>query len=218
MRFCSAGSGEHREALGLRLGLLLVLLVATTANGQAGVPSLIMEEIRQTEIAGSEVAVGDLHFDAGLATIFLVEGKLYPASSVGGRPVEMVFRGRGRIELSPDDPVERGQLELLTGATTLHETFSQAVFVMAQDTAIETLHLGQISSIRPDVKRSVSAQLDSWLVSSERRQLDVEARIMADALGDSLAGGYFCGYIHGDHLGTFLYSVDPLADEQITLG
>jgi hypothetical protein len=205
------------------LGLLLILLAATSAADQdtysvAGSPTTVMEEIRQTELAGTAISVGGFRFVAGLATIHLLEGSLYPASNVGGRPVEMVFKGRGRIEVSPDDAVEQGQLELFTGAAALHETFSQAVFVLALDTAVDTLHLGQVRPIRANEERSVAAVLDSWLESGERKLLDVEARIMADALGDSLAARYFCGFFHGNRLGTFLYTVDPLADEQITLG
>ena len=60
--------------------------------------------------------------------------------------------------------------------------------------------------------------LEAWLAGPERRLLDVEARIFADAVGDPLAAGFFCGSFEGTDLGRFLYVVDPMAHEQVTLG
>ena len=59
---------------------------------------------------------------------------------------------------------------------------------------------------------------NEWLASPERKLLDIEARVFADAVGDPLASGFFCGSFEGGRLGRFLYVVDPLADEQVTVG
>ena len=46
---------------------------------------------------------------AGLAQLQL-DGTLFPTSTVGGKAVEMVFLGKGRVTLEPPDDIEAGQL------------------------------------------------------------------------------------------------------------
>jgi hypothetical protein len=202
------------------VGLFLLLFsLSRTVSSDPIDLAAVRQAIEQSTIAGVAISASGFQLTAGPATIHLLDGYLYPTEAIGGRPVELVFQGSGRVDLSLDDPVEQGQLELFTGAPTMSEPFTEAVLVMALDQAVDAaLSLGDSRPIRPDESRIIEGVLELWRTSSERKLLDVEARILADALGDPLAAGYFSGMFYGSRLGAFLYSVDPLADEQVTIG
>jgi hypothetical protein len=197
------------------LSIVVSASVTTAAVVDAGIAA---DEVRRVAIDPEHtVRVEGFRLKAGPATVTLVDGFLVPATKVSGRAVEFVFLGEGRIELEPPDEVEAGQLELFTGAEVLSESFDRAVFVVALDTASDAVARKAAAPVAtvPDEAGRLFA---SWLESPERKLLDVESRIFADAVGDPLAAGFFCGYFHGLELGRFLYVVDPLAYEQVTLG
>ncbi|MGD8440905.1 MAG: hypothetical protein PVG53_10235, partial [Holophagae bacterium] len=198
------------------VGLALALALGTATVTCAG-PDEIIDAIHdlRPDAAGA-VHVENVRLDAGLAKVELSDGVLVPGTPVGGRPVELAFVGRGRIELEPPDRIEADQLELFTGSRRLDESFERAVFVMARDAAV-----GELLGGRPSDDGDAAAAVEMlrwWISAPERRRLDIEARIFADAVGDRLAGDTFCGVFDGDELGRFLYVVDPLAREQAALG
>lgn len=197
---------------------VLIALVASFTIAENIDPATVSAEIRGIGIDQSgAVRISGFSLRAGLAKVVLSDGILVPSTTVAGRAVEFVFLGEGRIELEPPDEIEAGQLELFTGSENLHESFNRAVFVVALDAAADAIARKAPS---PDGARVEEAAelLDAWLSSPERRMLDVEARIFADAVGDRLAAGFFCGFFEGLELGRFLYLVDPMAQEQVTLG
>jgi hypothetical protein len=200
--------------------LVSVLLLSSTLQTRADVvdPGAVTEEIRTTRLdSENAVEVDGVRLSAGLARIVLSSGVLIPATPVAGRVVEYAFVGDGRIELEPPDEVEAGQLELFTGSRVLRESFTNAVFVVALDAASDAVTRGQTVDHAIEGPEG-GLLLDAWLASPERKLLDIDARIFADALGDPLAGGFFCGVFDGLRLGRFLLVVDPLAREQVTLG
>ncbi|HSN53198.1 MAG TPA: hypothetical protein VLT32_00930, partial [Candidatus Sulfomarinibacteraceae bacterium] len=166
---------------------------------------------------GRAVRVDGFSLQAGLATVVLEEGVLVPSTAVAGRPVELAFVGRGRVELEPPDEVEAGQLELFTGSSRLDERFERAVLVVTLDAAVDAL-LGRALAVGDPAADEAAKLYRSWLASTERALLDVDARIFADGVGDLLASGTFCAALDGTRLGRFLVVVDPLADEQLTVG
>jgi hypothetical protein len=197
---------------------IVAVLAAAGSAAEAVDPGTVADEVRRAGVDLSRaVHVSGARLRAGLATITLSDGVIVPSTAVAGRAVEFVFLGHGRIGLEAPDAIEAGQLELFTGAADLDESFERAVFVIALDAASAAFGRGGGS---PDAARTDEARtlFTSWFESPERRLLDVEARIYADGVGDSLAAGFFCGYFEGLRLGRFLYVVDPLADEQATLG
>ena len=204
----------------LTLALLAVVstLDASTAIAQVPDPGVVVEEMRQRRLdLERAVEVNGFRLRAGAALVVLDEGFLIPATSVAGRAVEFVFLGSGRVELVPPDEIEAGQLELFTGSEELRETFDRAVFVVALDAASDAV-ARKTPTPSAQVAGAAAELLASWVESPERKLLDVEARIFADAVGDPLAAGFFCGTFDGLDLGRFLYVVDPLASEQVTLG
>ena len=181
-------------------------------------PSAVTADMRRIALDPSAaVKVNDFSLRAGLARVVLSEGTLVPATHVAGRAVEFVFVGEGRIELDAPNEIEAGQLELFTGSTALRERFRRAVLVIALDAAADAIARRPPSPV-DETSGEAETLFEAWLTGPERRLLDVEARIFADAVGDPLTAGYFCGSFEGVDLGRFLYLVDPMAQEQITLG
>lgn len=205
--------------VGKRIAILLILIVLASSLSAATVdPLAVTDEIRRTTLdLENTIEVSGLKLNAGLATVVFESGLLVPATLVAGRAVEFVFIGEGRIELEPPDEIEAGQMELFTGSRSMDESFEQAVFVVALDAAAEGVSRGERVVEDAELAKAESV-FDEWLAGPERKLLDVEARVFADAVGDGLAAGFFCGSFEGTRLGRFLYVVDPLADEQVTVG
>jgi hypothetical protein len=163
------------------------------------------------------VRVSGFRLNTGHGVVALEEGVLVPAGVSGHRPVEFAFVGTGRVVMDPEDPVERSQLEIFTGSPVLDETISRAVFVVTLDAASDALIGMSPAGSAPGIDEALEVYA-AWRSSPERRLLDVDARLLRDLVGDSLGRGYFSGYFEGEELGRFLWAVDPLADEQLTLG
>src|SRR5262245_60315991 len=88
---------------------LLTLFIAGAARAELPDPAALSREIAAARLEPSAaVSIKGLKLSAGLATVSLVDGVLVPASAVGGRAIEMVFLGKGRISLDPPDEVEAG--------------------------------------------------------------------------------------------------------------
>jgi len=148
-----------------------------------------------------------------------LDGFLIPGSAVGEHPVEFVFLGDGLFQLVPDDPIEQQQLELITTHSALDERFHTAVFVITNAAAAQrAVTQASESPLSVTDQKTAAEVFSAWLKSSERRLTDATARMYADALGDPLNDGYFSGLFSEGSLGSFLYTFDPMAREQISLG
>ncbi len=210
----------------VRKRLVLAVLGVATAAGlgvdwavaQSAEVSDIIRQIENPE-ARPQQAVRAVKFklDTGLGVVHLNDGILVPSSPVAGRTVEFVFVGDGRVVMDPEDEVERGQLEVFTGSPVLDESFGRAVFVIALDAASEKLSELPPAADDPRITTAVEL-LDRWHSSPERRLLDVDERLLRDGVEDPLGRGFFCGAFESETLGRFLWVVDPLAEEQLTLG
>lgn len=205
--------------VGKRLVLLFItIVIASSSSAETVDPLAATDEIRRTALdPENAIEVSGFKLNAGLGKVVLDSGLLVPATPVAGRAVEFVFLGEGRIEIEPPDEIEAGQLELFTGFRSMDESFQRAILVVALDVAAEAVTRGVRSGEDADLSRAERV-FDDWLASPERKLLDIEARIFADAMGDRLAAGFFCGSFDGTRLNRFLYVVDPLADEQVTVG
>jgi len=189
------------------------------ARAEAGEGGRIKGEIAASrlELAGA-VAATNLSLNAGLARLDLRQGVLVPASPIGGKVVEMVFLGSGRVSVAPPDEIEAGQLELFTGGPKLDEEIDQAILVVGLDAASAALM--RRARVHPTAEQEQQAArlYERWKTSPERRQLHVEGGILINAAGDRSYQGFFAGWFHGKVQGDFLYLVDPGDREQVTLG
>ncbi len=175
-------------------------------------------EIRRLEQRPDQaVRVSGFKLDMGLGGVFLEDGVLVPSSAVAGRPVEFVFVGEGRAVLDPPDEVERAQMKLFTGSPRLDQRFQEAVFVVALDEAADALAALPPAGDDPRVA-GASEILERWRTSPERKLLEVDGRLLRDAVGDPLGRGFFCASLGASGLGNLLWVVDPLANEQLTMG
>ena len=193
--------------------------LAAPADAPASELELRLAELRRPEpVAGEAIVVKSLRFASGPGGIELESGSLWPLTRAGGRVVEWVFVGRGRLRLEPPDAIEAGQLDLFTGARTFDEAFTSGVFVIAHDGAGKALESRPKAAPDADAQRRAVEAAESWRASAERRLLEVEGNLLADALGDRLFDGFFAARLEGETLGRFLYVVDPEETEQVTLG
>jgi hypothetical protein len=209
----------RRFLVPLLLALLPVAVPATAREAAAPPdPAALRRDIEALRLEPARaVTLKGVQLDLGLADLTL-EGTLVPASPVGGKSVELVFTGRGRITLAPPDAIEAGQVELFTGAPQLDEEFQEAVLVVGLDAAVQALLARPRASLDADAVRRAEELYVRFQKSTERRILGVEGAILVDALGDPSLPGYFAGWFRGSARKVFYYVIDPDAREQQTLG
>jgi len=164
------------------------------------------------------VSLRKVKLNVGLATLSLEDGVLVPAVAQGLAPVELVFLGKGRIEMTAPDEIEAGQLELFTGAPRLAESFEDAVLVVASDAAVTALLRKPAAQLDEAAGRRAEALWGEWRKKREREIFDIDRGILLDALKDPLGAGYFAAWFRGGDRGDFLYFVEPDEQEQVRLG
>jgi hypothetical protein len=196
----------------------LLALASTAAWSQSADPTSLRREIKQSRLdAARAVALKGVKLNAGLADLVL-DGVLVPTTPVGGKTAEMVFVGTGRVELTPPDAIETGQLELFTGGARLNEEFKEAVLVVGMDSAAASLLRRPAASPDAETARKAEDLYATWKKRTERKQLNIDQGLLLDALDDPAAAGYFVAWFRGGERGEFLYTVEPDSQEQVTLG
>jgi hypothetical protein len=219
---------RRRSLLPLSAAFLLLVPLAggtawaatpATPTSTPADPAALRRDIEASHLDPARaVTLKNVKLAAGLATRRLEDGILLPASPVGGKTLELVFLGRGRITLEPPDPVEAGQLELFTGATRLDQEWKEAVLVVGLDAAVTALLRKPAAQPDAETVKRAEELYKRWKTRPERKQLNVETGILGDALGDPSYQGYFAALFRGSDLGDFLYFVEPDSREQVTLG
>lgn len=198
---------------------LLLFLGAPGVRAEGIDPAALVAEISGSHLEPSRaVALKNVKLAAGLATLQLDDGVLIPASAVGGKTVEMVFLGKGKIRIEPPDDIEAGQLKLFTGGARLNEEITEMVLVLGLDAAADAMLRKPKAAADTDVTRRAEEVYSKWKRSPERKQLNVDAAVLRDTAGDAAYQGFFAAWFHGSELGDFLYLVEPDSQEQVTLG
>src|SRR6185295_19129261 len=198
----------------------LLLLHAGAALAQSPDPASLRREIEQARLDPVRaVSLKGLNLNAGLAILSLEYGVLLPTTLVGGKTVELVFLGKGRITIDPPDPIEAGQLDLFTGGPRLDEELTEMVLVLGLDAAADAMmRRPKVAALDPALARHAEEVYAKWKGGPERKLLNVEAGVLKDTAGDTAYQGFFAAWFHGSELGDFLYLVEPDAQEQVTLG
>jgi len=201
------------------LVLTLLAICAPALGAEAPDPASLQAEIAASRLEPARaVTLKKLKLNAGLATLHFDDGVLIPASGVGGKTVEMVFLGSGRIELDPPDAIEAGQLELFTGGTRLDQELQEAVLVVGLDAAVTAMLKRPAAQPDAATVRRAEQLYAAWKGKRERKLLDVERGILLDALRDPAGAGYFAAWLRAKDPGDFLYVVEPSDREQVILG
>lgn len=200
-----------------RIALLALLL---TAPAWAADPAAIRRDLEASRLdPGRAVSLKNVKLNAGLALLQLEEGTLLPATPVGGKTVELLFFGKGRIRIEPPDEIEAGQLELFTGGTRLEEEFTEMTLVLGLDAAADAmLRKPKVESLDPALLKRAEDAYATWRARPERKLLGVDQAVLMDVAGEPSYQGFFAAWLRGGEQGDFLYIVDPQAQEQVTLG
>src|SRR4051794_7179305 len=118
------------------LCLLPAFLAAAALRAQAPDPAALQAAIAGAKLDPARaVTLKNVKLGVGLGTLRLEDGVLIPATPVGGKTVEIVFLGKGRMEVEPPDAIEAGQLELFTGGSRLDAGVKEAVLAGGQGAA-----------------------------------------------------------------------------------
>ena len=184
-------------------------IVPATHVSASTQPQALAEQIRSASIQvdrGIRVERVTLH--KGPAAIELAEGTIFPASAVGGRPVEAVFIGKGSVTISPADPTEATQLELFTSRRKLEEQFTEALFVVPDSEMMTMLTKGAAAADSNSAAQAKKAY-DAWKSGSERKLLNIESNLLAATLEDEGANKLFVARFRSTRLGDFDYVIDP---------
>ena len=200
-----------------RLALLSLLMAAPA---WAADPAAIRRDLEASRVdPGRAVSLKNVKLNAGLALLELQEGTLVPMTPVGGKTVELLFFGKGKIRIEPPDEVEAGQLELFTGGTRLEEEFTEMTLVLGLDAAVDAmLRKPRVESLDPALLKRAEEAYARWRARPERKLLGVEGAVLMDVAGEPSYQGFFAAWLRGGEQGDFLYVVDPQAQEQVTLG
>lgn len=199
--------------------LLSALLVAVPLRAQAPDPAALQAAIAGARLDPTRaVTLKGVKLAVGLGTLRLDDGVLIPTAPVGGRTVEMVFLGKGRMEVEPPDAIEAGQLELFTGGSRLDEEFKEAVLVIGQDAAVAAMLKRPAAPPDADLSRRAEVLFADWRKKGEWKYMSAERGILLNAMRDPVAAGYFAAWFRGGGLGDVFYCVQPGEREQVTLG
>ncbi len=157
------------------------------------------------------------------ARLYLTDGYLIFGKPVNGAPVTAVFSadtdgGDAEILMLPPDRAERRSLAAYTGAPTLDEHFTGAIFVFsgADDRAQfdEIRHRPGVRNA-PDVGTLLA---ERWNQRVATAMSGLESRVALDLLGPRGKDGFFQAFILGRKLGTFDLAWDPRSYEQLSTG
>ena len=174
---------------------------------------------RYTEVVGLGPVAGVadvdhvvLARDAGRLT--LERGKLYLLSSVGGRTVGAVFRGRGHFTLAPSVAAEQAALQRFAGAPTLDDSITEAILVFADSTADQ---LRALTFAPGEIPGDVEGHVRDLIGSLKG---DNRGSFRSDILAPLLNGdatGFFLARLERAHGDAVLFEIDPELGEAVQL-
>ena len=197
---------------------IFVVLPSASAIAQESSVSRLLRQIESGSSQRSAVRVQGLRLAAGLGSLVVENGLFIPGAEVEGRVAEFLFLGDAYLELLAPDDIEKHQLTLYTGKSSLREHITEGIVVVALDAASEAILSRPAATLSSEETARANSLWASWRATSERRLLNIDGALLADAMKDSVAEGYFAGWLLGDELGRFIYLVDPRQPEQVTLG
>ncbi len=157
------------------------------------------------------------------ARFYLTDGYLIFSKPVDGAPVAAVFIADtegddGELLMLPADRSERRSLAAYTGAPTLDEHFTNALFVFT-GTADRALFddVRQHPGVRnvPDIGALMA---DRWNPRVSAAIAGLEPRLLLDLLSAPDARGFFQAFVLGRKIGSFDLAYEPRSSEQLSTG
>lgn len=161
--------------------------------------------------------VENLEFASGPAHFRIVKGLLTPTTPVGDAPGEVIFVGEGRVVFDPADDVEKQQLDLFTGASTLDCPLADAVFVAPPAELVAALRAPASSAPAAGDVEKARKIFDEWSGRPERRHYNVLLSLLRRAAGDRRMDTFFAAWLKHPDRGRFVYELNPTYREQVEL-
>ena len=157
------------------------------------------------------------------ARFYLTDGYLIFGKPVDGAPVSAVFIADtegddGELLMLPSDRSERRSLAANSGAPTLDEHFTSALFVFTgtEDRALLN-QVRQHPGVRnvPDIGAIMA---ERWTPRLSAAVAGLESRLVLDLVSEPQARGFFQAFILGRKLGSFDLAYEPRSSEQLSTG
>jgi hypothetical protein len=195
----------------------------------------IYQQLRGLLPGGEVINVKDLELKRDAATFTFQDGSFAFYGEVNGKITGAVFKGSGRLHITPPTPIERHNLSIFTKAEEFDEDFDQVVLRFTDSTA-EELHKASTGAGQPDSAYVKAAEeLQTFLRHHSEGSYvgpsgtfyfsklygNLDLRLLQDVLSPA-PGGYFLAAIHGRKNSHFFFILDPhgvdqLAPEEVAL-
>ncbi|MCI0626868.1 MAG: hypothetical protein L0387_35350 [Acidobacteria bacterium] len=226
-----ASTGFGRPTL-ILIGSLLLLggnhLLGTFLNSRSDSESKtskansdpVYRQLRNIGLSGETMTVEQVELKRDVATITLKRGDLFFLAPVEGKVTGAVFLGEGDFQMTPIVPVEQKHLSLLTGASSISETFSQMVLRFTDSTYEElrkerktsqgppnSKALGFLAGVRKTLQKGRT--FSSYTAAASFLEYNLDARLLVDLIRP-LEHGLFHAYFDGRKHGELLFGIDPL--------
>lgn len=174
---------------------------ARTANSNP-----LYQQLRQVGLSGEGVAVNGLLLKRDEAALTLESGTLCFLAPVEGMVTGAVFRGSGKLTLTPPLPEEQRNLAILTGGQPFQEEFSEAVLRFTDGTYKEVTAGGSGTSGSCN-EGSLLERINGHL--RDKVKYNLAARLLQDVISGR-PGGFFAAFIKGKKYSeNLLYAIDP---------
>ncbi|HTI06311.1 MAG TPA: M1 family aminopeptidase [Gemmatimonadales bacterium] len=148
------------------------------------------------------------------AEISLVQGTLYLLSPVGGRTVGAVFRGNGRIRLTPPHPAEQEALRHAVGAPALDDSVGEFILIFSDSTKDQLQRLSFGPGAVPD---DLAGDVRDFIGSLKgQKENTFNESVMSSLLNDE-PDGFFLANIHREHGSPLVFMYDPAVVESVRL-
>lgn len=168
-----------------------------------------------TPLPDKVAAVHQLVLRRDAAQITLSQGTVYLLSPVGGRTMAAVFRGGGRVVLTPPHAAEQAALTRILGSSTLNDSISEVILLFADSTPSQLGRLAlQPGPIPDDVRGAVRDFLDQ--LRGRKDGTFFNPSIMTAALNDE-PDGFFLAQIRRVKGSPLLLQYDPNVVEAVQL-
>lgn len=194
------------------LALLSVLFPADTAP-----PADFAARVREIKGLATQptqvASVNQLVLRRDAAEFTFVAGTMYLLSPVGGRIVAAVFRGTGRVKLTPPLPVEQGALERGLGSETLDDSVSEVILLFSDSTPDQLRGLPFAAGPLPG---DLSGAVRDFIGDLEGDGDRLNPAVLTSLLNDT-PDGFFLARLRRVHGPPLLLYYDPAQVEAVQL-
>ncbi|MDH4211121.1 MAG: M1 family aminopeptidase [candidate division WOR-3 bacterium] len=150
-----------------------------------------------------------------VAEFELKSGHIYFFAPVFDNVVAAYFEGSGNFRLSTDDPIEKQQVLRFTGKEHVDLEFEEALFFFTDDTYEKIRSLQKVTSMSiPDSIQNIIHLFRQKIRG--RFPWNFDARVIAEFL-NARERHFFGAFLEGMDGDEFLYLIDPMDEEEVTL-